>query len=215
MHLKNMQLAETKARLFKQIEQSGVLSVNTINALVGVNREDYVDDQFTAQVYDDVTLPIPAGQTISQILIVGIMIEALNLSWEDKLLEIGTGSGYQTAVLAKLNRRVFSVERFKELAEEAERNLQSEATNNYTIIHADGYDGFISQAPFDKIIISAATPNIPDKLLQQLKVGGIMVLPLGQDGQKQELLKIIKTEDSYTAHSLGYVKFVPMLTGTA
>lgn len=215
MHLKNMQLAETKARLFKQIEQSGVLSVNTINALVGVNREDYVDDQFTAQVYDDVTLPIPAGQTISQILIVGIMIEALNLSWEDKLLEIGTGSGYQTAVLAKLNRRVFSVERFKELVEEAERNLQSEATNNYTIIHADGYDGFISQAPFDKIIVSAATPNIPDKLLQQLKVGGIMVLPLGQDGQKQELLKIIKTEDSYTAHSLGYVKFVPMLTGTA
>lgn len=210
-----MQLAETKARLFKQIEQSGVLSVNTINALVGVNREDYVDDQFTAQVYDDVTLPIPAGQTISQILIVGIMIEALNLSWEDKLLEIGTGSGYQTAVLAKLNRRVFSVERFKELVEEAERNLQSEATNNYTIIHADGYDGFISQAPFDKIIVSAATPNIPDKLLQQLKVGGIMVLPLGQDGQKQELLKIIKTEDSYTGHSLGYVKFVPMLTGTA
>lgn len=211
----NKQLKENKARLFEQLEQSGLLSAKTIKALACIDREHYVDDQFMPQVYDDVALPIASGQTISQILVVGIMIEALNLQWEDKLLEIGTGSGYQTAVLAKLNRRVFSVERFLELVEVAEKNLQTEANNNYTIIHADGYAGFASQAPFDKIIVSAASENIPDKLLQQMKVGGIMVLPLGKDGQKQELLKIIKTEDSYTTHSLGFVKFVPMLKGTA
>lgn len=215
MNIKNKQLAENKARLFEQIEQSGVLSNATLHALASIDRENYVDDQFAPQAYHDVTLPIPAGQTISQILVVGIMIEALSLSWEDKLLEIGTGSGYQTAVLSKLNRRVFSVERFAELVTEAENNLQAESNNNYTIMHADGFDGFASQAPFDKIIVSAASENIPDKLLQQMKVGGIMVLPLGKDGQKQELLKIIKTQDSYTTHSLGYVKFVPMLTGTA
>ena len=214
MTIQNRQLTENKARLFKQLEQSGLLSDNTIKALASINRECYIDDQFMPQAYDDVTLPIPAGQTISQILVVGLMIEALNLQWEDKLLEIGTGSGYQTAVLAKLNRRVFSVERFLELVKTAEQNLQAEANNNYTIVHADGYDGFASQAPFDKIIVSAASENIPDKLLQQMKVGGIMVLPVGKDGQRQELLKVIKTENSYTTHSLGFVKFVPMLTGT-
>jgi protein-L-isoaspartate(D-aspartate) O-methyltransferase len=215
VHLKNKQLIENKTRLFEQLEQSGLLSVKTLQALAKVDRENYVDDQFTSQVYNDVTLPIPAGQTISQILVVGLMIEALDLNWEDKLLEIGTGSGYQTAVLSKLNRRVFSVERFLELVAEAEKNLKAEANNNYTIIHADGYEGFVSQAPFDKVIISAATQNIPHKLLQQMKVGAIMVLPVGKDGQKQELLKIIKTQNSYTSHSLGFVKFVPMLTGTA
>lgn len=214
MQLKNTQLTANKARLFEKIEQSGVLSAKTIQALAAIDREKYISQEFMAQAYDDVTLPIPAGQTISQILVVGVMIEALNLNWEDKLLEIGTGSGYQTAVLAKLNRRVFSVERFKELVLEAEKNLSIEANNNYTIMHADGYKGFASQAPFDKIIVSAASENIPDILLQQMKVGGIMVLPLGKDGQKQELLKIIKTEDSYTTHSLGFVKFVPMLNGT-
>lgn len=215
MHVKNKQLVESKARLFKKIEQSGILSAKTIQALASVSRENFIDDQFTSQAYLDITLPIPAGQTISQILVVGIMIEALNLSWEDKLLEIGTGSGYQTAVLAKLNRRVFSIERFLELVHEAEKNLSSEPNNNYTIVHGDGYDGFSSQAPFDKIIVSAASEHIPDKLLQQLKVGGIMVLPVGKDGQKQELIKVIKTETSYTQHSLGFVKFVPMLSGTA
>ena len=214
MHVKNKQIAESKARLFEKIGQSGVLSASTLKALASVDRENYVDEKLVPQAYDDSALPIPAGQTISQVLVVGIMIEALNLSWEDKLLEIGTGSGYQTAVLAKLNRRVFSVERFLELVQEAEKNLSEEPNNNYTIIHADGYEGFASQAPFDKIIISAASENIPDKLLQQMKVGGIMVLPLGKDGQTQELLKIIKTEDSYTTHSLGFVKFVPMLKGT-
>lgn len=214
MQLQNTQLTANKARLFEKIEQSGVLSAQTLKALASIDREHYISQEFMAQAYDDVTLPIPAGQTISQILVVGVMIEALGLTWEDKLLEIGTGSGYQTAVLAKLNRRVFSVERFKELVDEAENNLSIEPNNNYTIMHADGYQGFSSQAPFDKIIVSAASENIPDILLQQMKVGGIMVLPLGKDGQKQELLKIIKTEDSYTTHSLGFVKFVPMLKGT-
>lgn len=211
----NKQLTANKARLFEQLEQSGLLSAETIKALALINREHYVDEQFIPQVYDDVTLPIAAGQTISQILVVGIMIEALDLKWEDKLLEIGTGSGYQTAVLAKLNRRVFSVERFLELVNVAEKNLSVEPNNNYTIIHADGYAGFASQAPFDKVIISAASENIPDKLLQQMQVGGIMVLPLGKDGQKQELLKITKTVDGYKQDSLGFVKFVPMLNGTA
>ncbi|HAG53323.1 MAG TPA: protein-L-isoaspartate O-methyltransferase [Alphaproteobacteria bacterium] len=214
MHLKNKQIAESKARLFEKIEQSGVLSTSTLKALASVDRENYVDEKLVPQAYDDSALPIQAGQTISQVLIVGIMIEALNISWEDKLLEIGTGSGYQTAVLARLNRRVFSIERFLELVHVAEKNLESEPNNNYTIIHADGYEGFTSQSPFDKIIVSAASENIPDKLLQQMKVGGIMVLPLGQEGQTQELLKVIKTEDSYTTHSLGFVKFVPMLKGT-
>lgn len=210
----NKNLIESKARLFKKLEQSGIFSKSTLKALSLVNRENYLSEELASKAYEDTALPIPAGQTISQVLIVGLMVEALELSWEDKLLEIGTGSGYLTAILSKLNRRVFSVERFKELVDLASKNLSVESNNNYTIIHADGFDGFANQAPFDKIIISAAAEKPPAKLLQQLVIGGIMVLPLGKEGQHQELVKIIKNGDnSFEKKSLGLVKFVPMLTG--
>lgn len=214
MSLKQNQLADSKKKLFEKIEQSNVLSSNVLKALFSVNRECYIDSSLYAQAYDDSTLPIAAGQTISQVLVVGVMIEALELKWDDKLLEIGTGSGYMTAILSKLNRRVFSVERYEELVKFAEKNLHNEANNNYTIIHADGNKGFLPQSPFDKIIISAACEQIPNNLLQQMKVGAIMVLPLGENGKKQKLLKIIKTQKGVEEHFLGYVKFVPMLTGT-
>lgn len=208
-----VQLAESKARLFAKIEQSGVLSEKVIYALKSVDRENYISKELIAQAYDDTALPIAGGQTISQVLVVGIMIEALELDWEDKLLEVGTGSGYAVAVLSRLNRRVFSVERVKELIDLAEKNLSSEKNNNYTIIHSDGFDGFEQQAPYDKILVSAAAEQIPTKLIDQLKEGGIMVLPLGTQSETQQLVKIIKTKDSYQQYDLGAVRFVPMLQG--
>ncbi|MCP4356100.1 MAG: protein-L-isoaspartate(D-aspartate) O-methyltransferase [Proteobacteria bacterium] len=213
MNSKQNQLAESKTRLFEKIEKSGVLSGKTIKALKSVNRENYVREELISQAYDDTALPIAAGQTISQVLVVGIMVEALDLNWEDKLLEVGTGCGYVVAVLSKLNRRVFSVERIKELVEDAERNLSKESNNNYTIVHSDGFEGFSQQAPFDKILVSAACPEVPKSLLDQLNIGGTMILPLGIQAENQQLTKIVKTKNSYEEFNLGAVRFVPMVKG--
>jgi protein-L-isoaspartate(D-aspartate) O-methyltransferase len=181
----------------------------------------FVPESVRYQAWDDIALPIGRGQTISQPYVVAAMTAALKLSDRDKVLEIGTGCGYQTAILAKLCRRVYTIERHKPLLEDAERRLNDLKVRNITAIAADGMKGWpkinnIDQAPFDKIIVTAAARGKPpQKLFDQLKEGGLMVIPVGESGE--QVLRLYKKESdgSFTAKDLMPVRFVPLLPDIA
>lgn len=193
-----------------QIEARGVRDTRVLEAMKKVKRHLFVPDRMRRRAYNDNALPIEEDQTISQPYIVGLMTELAGIEPEDEVLEIGTGSGYQAAILAELAEKVYSIEIIKVLADQATARLQDLGYKNIKIRHGDGYLGWPEAAPFDAILVTAAAPEIPQELVKQLKTGGRMVIPLGDFFQ--ELYLITKNEDgSITKEHIIPVRFVPMV----
>ena len=204
---------EQKMQFILSIRSKGVVDNNVLKALETVNREQFLKGLFAQRAYEDTPLPIDCGQTISQPSIVGLMTQALRITNRDKILEIGTGSGYQTAILSKLARRIYSVERFKPLYKEARAIFRKLQLNNITSVWGDGSQGVVEQQPFDRIIVTAAAEDPPPTLLNQLKIGGIMVIPVGQSDEIQKLIRVERTEKKFKYEDLCDVRFVPLLEG--
>ena len=208
-------IAETrKIRLIMELRQGGVTQTDVLTAIEKTPRENFVPELFRESAYDNRPLPIGSDQTISQPLIVGLMTQALMLDKRCKVLEIGTGSGYQTAILARLSRRVYSVERIRDLYVEAVRRFDSLGIGNVTAQVGDGGLGWPEQAPFDRIIVTAAAARVPQALLDQLRIGGFLVIPVGADGGNQTLWRIRRTAEGFDEEPLTGVRFVPLVSGT-
>ncbi len=196
----------------RQVEARGVRDPLVLAAMRAVRRELFVPKALRDEAYDDTPLSIGSGQTISQPYIVAFMIEALALRGGEKVLEIGAGSGYAAAVLAEIGREVFTIERIGQLAERAARNLEAAGCANVHVRHADGTEGWIDEAPFDAILVSAGAPNVPRSLMQQLKIGAHMVVPVGSDPKSQELVRITRVDDQeYDREDIADVRFVPLI----
>ena len=178
-----------------------------------IDRGAFVRGHFEDRAYDDTPLPIACGQTISQPSVVGLMTQALNVGARDVVLEIGTGSGYQAAVLSLLCRRVMTVDRHRRLVVEAEAVFRRLGLTNITARVADGCFGLPEQAPFDRIMVTAAAEDPPGPLLSQLKVGGIMVVPVGQSDAVQTLIRVTRTEAGFAYDEMRQVRFVPLVEG--
>jgi protein-L-isoaspartate(D-aspartate) O-methyltransferase len=178
-----------------------------------IDRGLFVRGLFAERAYEDMPLPIACGQTISQPSIVGIMTQALAVQPRDKVLEVGTGSGYQAAILSQLARRVYTVDRHRRLVREAEGIFRALDLTNITALAVDGSFGLPEQAPFDRIIVTAAAEDPPGHLLAQLKTGGIMVVPVGQSDTVQSLIKVTRTQTGFDYDELRPVRFVPLVEG--
>ena len=202
-----------KAKLVMFLRSQGIMRPEILSALERVPREAFVPKALIAHAYENVSLPISGGQTISQPFIVARMTEALETNKRQRVLEIGTGSGYQAAILSHLCRRVYTMERLRPLIVAAENRLRSIQVSNVTFRYGDGHKGWPEAAPFDRIIITCQSNTIPDCLISQLKFGGILVAPVGVTGH-EELIVVKRTEDGATVKKLMPVKFVPMLKGT-
>ena len=208
--------AQDQIGLIMQLRRRGIRDNNVLRAIERVPRDLFVDPAFADHAYQDIALPIECGQTISQPYVVAFMTEQLELDPQHKVLEIGTGSGYQAAVLSHLCRRVYTVERWRELQKAAERRLTQLGITNVTTIIGDGWLGWPPQAPFDRIIVTAAANEPPRALLDQLKIGGRMIVPLGETRDTQQLVQIDKTEEGLSEPKpLLPVRFVPLVHGRA
>lgn len=212
-----MTSSRTRARMVERLQQQGIKDKGVLAAINKVERHLFVDEAFAHRAYEDTALPLGLGQTISQPFIVARMIECLRTGDRHlgKTLEIGTGCGYQAAVLAGLTKEVYSVERLAGLMDRAKVNLRTIKCFNVRLKHGDGYQGIPEAAPFDSIILAAAAPKVPEALLQQMAVGGRMVLPYGasSDAAVQRMLVIVRTEAGWNEQLMEPVKFVPMLPG--
>ncbi|WP_333002528.1 protein-L-isoaspartate(D-aspartate) O-methyltransferase [Vibrio coralliilyticus] len=198
-------------RLIDFLVASGIQDQNVINAIYALPRERFVSQAMVHQAYDNNALPIGQGQTISQPYIVAKMTEMLELRSTSKVLEVGTGSGYQTAVLAQLVDHVYSIERIKSLQWEAKRRLKQLDIYNVSTKHGDGWQGWAVKGPFDAIIVTAAAASVPPVLLEQLSDGGVLVIPVGED--VQQLLKITRQGDEFLSQTIEDVRFVPLIAG--
>ncbi|MGJ5618672.1 protein-L-isoaspartate(D-aspartate) O-methyltransferase [Sulfitobacter sp. MF3-043] len=205
--------AERKMQFLYALRSKGVTDARVLSAMESVDRGPFIRGLFAERAYEDMPLPIACGQTISQPSVVGLMTQALQISPRDKVLEIGTGSGYQAAILSKLARRVYTIDRHRRLVREAREIFEKLDLNNITAITADGSFGLAEQAPFDRIIVTAAAEDPPGPLLAQLKEGGIMVVPVGQSDAVQHLIRVRKTADGLEYDELRAVRFVPLLEG--
>ncbi|MFT6674682.1 MAG: protein-L-isoaspartate(D-aspartate) O-methyltransferase [Sulfitobacter sp.] len=205
--------AERKMQFLYALRSKGVTDKRVLSAMEAVDRGPFIRGLFAERAYEDMPLPIACGQTISQPSVVGLMTQALEISPRDKVLEIGTGSGYQAAILSKLARRVYTIDRHRRLVQEARSIFDTLDLANITAITADGSFGLAEQAPFDRIIVTAAAEDPPGPLLAQLKVGGIMVLPVGQSDAVQHLIRVRKSADGLEYDELRSVRFVPLLEG--
>ena len=205
--------AERKMQFLFALRSKGVTDTRVLSAMEKIDRGLFVRGLFAERAYEDMPLPIACGQTISQPSVVGLMSQALDLSPRHKVLEVGTGSGYQAAVLSQLARRVYTVERHKTLVNEAKALFEALDYSNIIPILCDGSRGLPDQAPFDRIIVTAAAEDPPSPLLAQLKVGGIMVVPVGQSDTVQNLIRVTRTEDGYHYDDLRAVRFVPLVEG--
>ncbi len=205
--------AERKMQFLFALRSKGVTDRRVLEAMEKIDRGPFVRGLFAERAHDDTPLPIACGQTISQPSIVGLMTQALELRPRDKVLEIGTGSGYQAAILSQLARRVYTVDRFRRLVQQAKAIFEELGLTNITAFTADGSRGFDEQAPFDRIIITAAAEDPPGPLLAQLKIGGIMVVPVGQSDAVQSLVKVTRTDAGFDYDELCPVRFVPLLEG--
>jgi len=200
-------------RLLMTLRRNGVTDTDVLSAIERTPREFFVPDSFHDKAYDDTALPIGHGQTISQPLVVAMMTQELKLTNRHTVLEIGTGSGYQAAILAQLCRRVYTIERLKPLFLTAQERFNAMKLRNITTLHGDGYKGWPSAAPFDRIIVTAAaTQEPPPALLEQLAVGGIMILPVRLNALKEQLIKVVKTEEGITQEPIMDVRFVPLVS---
>lgn len=193
-----------------QIRSRGIVTPRLLEALLEVPRHEFIPEEFAHLAYADQPLPIGAGQTISQPFIVAAMTDALELTGSERVLEVGTGSGYQAALLAQLAREVFSIESHPELAREAEQRLHQMGYTNVRVRAGDGTLGWPEAAPFDGIIVTAAAPSLPPPLVEQLAEGGRLVIPVGEEHQ-QELLQVIRRGEEVVQRSLHYVRFVPLV----
>tara|TARA_B100000242_G_scaffold163449_1_gene116822 strand:+ start:2385 stop:3029 length:645 start_codon:yes stop_codon:yes gene_type:complete len=206
--------ATLKMQFLFSLRKAGVVDKKVLDAMERVDRKNFVNGVFSEKAYDDTPLPIACGQTISQPTVVGLMTQALRVTSRDKVLEVGTGSGYQAAILSLLARRVYTVERHRLLVNNATKIFQKLNIGNITTICADGGYGLEQQAPFDKIIVTAASDDPPASLVSQLKIGGIMIIPVGQSDNMQNLIKIAKTDQGCEYQNLQTVRFVPLVAGT-
>lgn len=206
-------LATRKMQFLYALRSRGVTDKRVLGAMEAIDRGPFVRGLFAERAYEDMPLPIACGQTISQPSVVGLMTQALNISPRDKVLEIGTGSGYQAAILAKLARRVYTIDRHRRLVVEARKVFDELDLHTITAITGDGSHGLPDQAPFDRIIVTAAAEDPPGPLLAQLKMGGIMVLPVGQSDAVQSLIKVHKTPNGLEYDEMRDVRFVPLLEG--
>ncbi|CAI0980296.1 Protein-L-isoaspartate O-methyltransferase [Serratia liquefaciens] len=197
--------------LLTQLRQQGIQDERLLRAIEAVPRERFVDEALEHKAYENTALPIGSGQTISQPYMVARMTELLNLTPTSRVLEIGTGSGYQTAILAHLVQHVCSVERIKGLQWQAKRRLKQLDLHNVSTRHGDGWQGWASRGPFDAIIVTAAPPEIPPALMEQLDDGGILVLPVGE--QAQILKRIQRQGNEFTIYIVEAVRFVPLVKG--
>ncbi|PWG16656.1 protein-L-isoaspartate(D-aspartate) O-methyltransferase [Salibaculum griseiflavum] len=195
------------------LRSKGVTDARTLVAMERTDRARFVKGHFANRAYEDMPLPIACGQTISQPSVVGLMTQALKVQPRDKVLEVGTGSGYQAVILSHLARRVYTVDRHKRLVQEARKLFEEMDLTNITAITADGSHGLPEQAPFDRIVVTAAAEDPPGPLLAQLKPGGIMVLPVGQSDTVQSLIRVTRTDGGFDYEELRPVRFVPLVEG--
>jgi protein-L-isoaspartate(D-aspartate) O-methyltransferase len=205
--------ADTKMQFLYALRSKGVTDTRVLTAMEQVDRAAFVRGIFADRAYEDMPLPIACGQTISQPSVVGLMTQALQVNPRDKVLEIGTGSGYQAAILSKLARRVYTIDRYRSLAEKARQIFADQQIANIITFTADGRHGLPDQAPFDRILLTAAAEDPPGPLLAQLRVGGIMVLPVGQSDAVQSLIRVTRLDTGYEYDELRAVRFVPLLEG--
>ena len=205
--------AELKMQFLFSLRSHGVTNRRVLTAMEKVDRGKYIRGTFEDRAYEDTPLPIACGQTISQPSIVALMTEALDVQPRNKVLEIGTGSGYQAAILSQLARRVYTVDRHRRLVKAARQIFEAENISNIIVFTADGSRGLPEQAPFDRIVLTAASEDPPGPLLAQLRIGGIMVLPVGQSDAVQTLVKVTKTDEGLNYQELRAVRFVPLLEG--
>lgn len=200
-------------RFLFQLRSRGVTDPRVLSVMEQIDRGIFIRGQFADRAYEDTPLPIPCGQTISQPSVVGLMTQALNPRPRDTVLEVGTGSGYQAAVLAGLCRRVYTVDRHRRLVQESEAIFQKLGLSNITAQVADGSRGLPDQSPFDRILVTAAAEDPPGPLLAQLKIGGIMVVPVGQSDAVQTLIRVTRTDTGFDYDELRQVRFVPLVEG--
>ncbi|MCA3436923.1 MAG: protein-L-isoaspartate(D-aspartate) O-methyltransferase [Rhodobacter sp.] len=205
--------AERKMRFLYALRSRGVTDIRVLTAMERIDRGTFVKGLFADRAYEDMPLPISCGQTISQPSVVALMTQALSVTPRDKVLEIGTGSGYQAAILSQLARRVYTVDRHRRLVREAQEVFRALNLTNITAFAADGSFGLADQAPFDRIIVTAAAEDAPGPLLAQLKIGGIMVVPVGQSDTVQSLIKVTRHETGFDYEELRPVRFVPLVEG--
>ena len=211
-----MSLRDDRAgRLILSLRRQGVTDARVLGAMEGVDRALFVHEKFLDQAWEDQALPIDCAQTISQPFIVGLMTQALDVQPRHRVLEIGTGSGYQCAVLSRMARFVYSVERYKSLLNEAENRLKILGIDNVFTRHGDGGQGWMEQAPFDRIMVTAASPHEPTELLKQLKPGGVLVAPVGRTSVQMLHRYVGQADGSFRRESLTEVRFVPLVEGTA
>ncbi len=203
----------TRDRLVQRLREHGITNERVLEVIGETPRHIFIDEALAHRAYEDTALPIGHGQTISQPFIVALMTQSLLNRPRERVLEIGTGSGYQTTVLATLVKRVFTVERIQPLIERARERFRALKLRNIRVKYDDGNLGWADQGPFDGIIVTAAARSVPEALREQLEVGGRMVIPVGDD-RSQELKVIDRTEDGFREESLEYVRFVPLLRGT-
>ena len=208
-----MTSARTRERLVKRLIEQGIRSPSVLEQIRNVPRHLFVDEALASRAYEDTALPIGLGQTISQPFVVARMTEALLEGFTgETVLEIGTGCGYQTAVLSPLVRKIFTVERIPDLLRKTRRRLRELDVYNVQFRPGDGWEGWPKYAPYDGIIVTAAAPELPQKLLEQLAPGGRLIIPVGPQGM-QDLAMITKRNDHFEQVSLGAVSFVPLVKG--
>jgi protein-L-isoaspartate(D-aspartate) O-methyltransferase len=197
------------------LRKRGITDQAVLRAMEEVPRSEFVQDDYTGIAYSDQALPIACGQTISQPYVVAYMTERLALKPEHRVLEVGTGSGYQAAVLSRLVREVVSIERFRTLADTARERLKRLGYGNVEVVTGDGFAGVPEKAPYDRIVVTAAAETLPQALVDQLAEGGVMLLPLGPHDGAQHIVKLTKSSTGIEREDLLPVRFVPLLHGQA
>jgi protein-L-isoaspartate(D-aspartate) O-methyltransferase len=204
-------LEAQRRRLHLRLKRRGINDPAVLAAFLDVRREAFLPANMADVAYQDTALPIDEGQTISQPYVVALMAEGLLLSADDRVLEIGAGSGYAAAILARISREVYTVERHAQLATQAARNLREEGFDNVIVAHGDGTLGWPEHAPYDAIVVAAGGPDVPQPLLDQLAIGGRLVMPVGEESH-QQLIRVIRTGAAdFRREDLGEVRFVPLI----
>ena len=204
-----------RIRLIMSLRNSGVTHTAVLSAMERIPREKFVEEAFLDQAWANRALPISCGQTISQPLVVGLMTQELNMTDRHKVLEVGTGSGYQAAILSRLCRRVYTIERHQDLLKVAERRFADLGLHNITTLVGDGWKGWPHQAPFDRIMVTAAAPVVPQDLVSQLSDdNGILILPVGDSSAiNQMIVRVTKKDGRVESEQLFPVRFVPLVEG--
>jgi protein-L-isoaspartate(D-aspartate) O-methyltransferase len=206
---------EDRMEFLLTLRRRGIGDAAVLRAMDEVPRRQFVEPEFTDRAYADHALPIECGQTISQPYVVAYMTEQLGIRPHHHVLEVGTGSGYQAAVLSRLAREVVSIERYRTLAQQARGRLAALGYDNVEVVTGDGFAGVPGKAPYDRIIVTAAAEHVPQTLLDQLGDDGVMILPLGPHGGSQHIIKLTKSQTGIARENLIAVRFVPLLPGQA